>query len=145
MNNIPNETLPAIRNKQELTVLPKRSKAVVISQSTDTFNPKPKITVQGYAAAGLGAAGFAGSVYKLSKGVIEKGTNWIEKEITNYFREMGKNYKGLPNGLKVNSKYFGAGIAAIAAGLLFFKDSDKDGQLDILEAGNKFANPDSGN
>ncbi len=139
--------LPAAIDRYDGVIeTPQGPKAVILTQESDTdtynYNSKPKTNVQGYMAAGIGTMGVAGTAYKFSKGLIQKGVNQIEKEVGSYFAEIGKNFKGIPNALKVNAKYFGAIAAAIASGLLFFKDSDKDGQLDIFEACKRFANPD---
>lgn len=116
--------------------------AIDLESEPDSYTPKAKISAQGYAAAGIGAIGIGHTIYQASKLGLEKFINGAEKEIGTYMKELGKNFTGIPTKIKVNAKYGAALAAAVGVTAMVFKDSDKDGKLDILEAAQKFLTPD---
>lgn len=116
--------------------------AIKVDSEPDSFTPEVKISAQGYAAAGAGALCAGKGIYTLAKLGIEKLIGGAEKEIGSFMQELGKEFKGIPNGIKTSAKYGGAFVAAAGVAALVFKDSDKDGKLDILEAAQKFVTPD---
>jgi hypothetical protein len=115
---------------------------LIIKQEQDEFSPSnKKITASGCAIAGVAALGVGKTVYEGAKNGIGKLINWFEKENNARLSELGKDLQEIPKNLKVNGKYLGAILAGISTALLVFKDSDKDGKLDILEAAQQYVNP----
>ncbi len=132
-------SLSVLAEPCNLTEQSGKNRLVVIEQKPDRF--EPKITVTGAAAATVGAVGTGTGVYKISKSCIGKAMDWVEKEYNSLLAEKGKQLSEIPKNIKVNCKYIGAAAAGIGAAALFFKDSDKDGKLDIIEAAQKFITP----
>jgi len=127
-------TLPAVGQNCELANVPKGKKPpiIVIEQQPDTF--ETKTSAVGYGAAAVGAVISGKGVYPTAKKLIEKGINCLEKEKNAFLSEFAKTPK------KAVAKYGLAALISIGAGAFVFKDSDKDGKLDLFEAAQKFVN-----
>ncbi len=139
MNMDPVQILSILKENHNDTQIPRQPEAPVVKeQEPDTFSKK---AIAGMALAGGAAITTGTGVYHGCKAGVNKVINGIEKEISAFFSEQGKLFKGIPDKVKINLKYGTALLAGIAAGLLVFKDSDKDGKLDIIEAVQKFINP----
>lgn len=145
MNDVAGVATPITLTKNNETEKSNNPKiiAIKVDSEPDSFTPEVKVTAQGYAAAGVAALGAGKGIYQLAKFGIEKFVGGVEKEIGSFMKELGKEFKGLPNGFKTSAKYGGAIAAAAGVAAFVFKDSDKDGKLDILEAAQKFVTPDA--
>lgn len=137
--------LPIVINNQELSVK-EPAQMVVPENKPDTFTKSNK-TATGVLLAGGVATSTGVAAYQGTKAFTGKIIDKVEKEIGSYLKELHKGTKDitfkLSNKIKVNTKYGAALVAGIAAALIAFKDSDKDGKLDILEAIQKYAQPNS--
>ena len=125
-----------------------QNRVVLKEQEPDTVEiktkPKKVINPVGVATAGAAAVGGAKVAYEGLKRVVANGLNWVETETKNFLVDKGKDikdFKGISQNLKTNLKYGIAGVGALLTAALVFKDSDKDGKLDILEAFSKFKDP----
>ncbi len=135
--------LPAERPEAQKPAERHVPQIVVVEQKDDCYTPS-KISLGGYAVAGVAAAAAGTSVYGRAKAALGKGIQAVEKEAGNYLKELlgtECHFKGFPNAIKVNAKYGGALATGVAATALIFKDSDKDGKFDLLEAAQKFVAP----
>jgi len=129
-------TMPAVKENSGVIKgqqVSKKAPMIIIEQNPDTFETKTS-------AVGLGAATVAAVVagketYPQAKKLIDKGLSCLEKEKTAFIAEFNKTPK------KAIAKYGLAALASIGVGAFVFKDSDKDGKLDILEALQKIVNP----
>jgi len=137
--------LPMVINNQEPAVK-EPAQMVVLEDKPDTFTKSNK-TVTGVLLAGGVATSAGVAAYQRTKAFAGKVIDKIEKEFGSYLKELHKGTKDITftisNKIKVNTKYGAALLAGIGAALIVFKDSDKDGKLDILEAIQKYTQPNS--
>lgn len=110
---------------------------VIVESKPDSFEKKEKTSLTGkVAVAGIGAAGFANPIKKIANSLPDK----IENTIKNVANDFGKEVN-LPKMFKPIAKYTAIVGLSIGAFMLAFKDSDNDGQLDILEGIKKVLTP----
>ena len=131
------QTIPVVR-ENNIPIKQRQGERFLIKQEPDTYS---QTTLSGLAIAGGTAIAGGAAAYKTSKGVINKFITSIENELVQFMKEKNKLFKGFPNALKVNMKYIGALLTGVAAAALVFKDSDKDGKLDLLEGVQKLIKP----
>lgn len=118
----------------------KAPSAALKEQAPDTFE-KSKTPLGGYVVAGVTAAGAGKAAYGITKNNVGKVIASFEKEAQGLAKETGKAFKGISNNVKAYGKYGLAIAAGITTACLVFKDSDKDGKIDLLEAAGKFLCP----
>lgn len=132
---------PVSVNNQEITLPKEQPNFIVLDEVPDSFEHKTKITTGGVLLAGAGSISVGSGSYKFAKKGLDKFLTGAEKEISSFCQEIGKTFNGIPANVKASLKYGGAILAAVGSALLFFKDSDKDGKLDIIESLQKFISP----
>lgn len=119
----------------------------VIKQKINNINPSliaaKTVAVGTATAAGL-KAGRTGGV---------KFANWVEKNVVDFTKDFVKEEGGkvgfkkavekLPKVVKNSISWGIGGAVAFLTAMVAFKDSDGDGQFDIVEAVRKFLQPDA--
>ncbi len=132
------QAVPVVNTNKPSVSQSKKEMTVIKEQEPDRFS---KMTPGGVALAGGLAITSGTGAYKFAKTKIGKVISSVENEIKSFRGELSKPFKGFSNNLKVYGKYGLALLIGATVAMFTFKDSDKDGKLDIIEAINKLIKP----
>lgn len=111
--------------------------------SCELSTKKSKYNAANVALAGVASLLTGKVAFETVKSKSESVIKWFEKNVAEFMKDAGKNkvFNGFSSKSKAIVKFASAALASIAAFTMTFKDSDKDGQLDITESIQKFLLP----